>query len=149
VSIDLNRVVREAVELMMADGPPGMYIVPSLPPQSPFVLGQEIELRMVVVNLLRNSAEALAAAEMPGWPVMVTVGTAREAGMVQVSVKDHGPGLAPGAAERIFEPFFTTKPHGIGMGLTTSQRVIERFGGRLWAEGGIGAGFHFTLPLAP
>lgn len=148
VPVDLNRAVREAVELVMADGPPGMRVVPSLPPESPLVLGQEIELRMVVVNLLQNSAEALAAAGTPGWPVMVTVGTAREAGMAQVSVKDHGPGLAPGAVERIFEPFFTTKPHGIGMGLTTSRRVIERLGGRLWAEGGRGAGFHFTLPLA-
>jgi signal transduction histidine kinase len=53
--------------------------------------------------------------------------------------------------ERLFEPFFTTKARGIGMGLATSRRVIERLGGKLWYEPNPGGGavFNFTLPVAP
>lgn len=73
-----------------------------------------------------------------------------EAGpVVVVSVEDTGPGLGADAA-RLFETFYTTKPTGLGMGLPISRSIIERHGGRLWAEtnGDGGATFRFSLPLA-
>jgi signal transduction histidine kinase len=65
-------------------------------------------------------------------------------------VSDTGPGFPPQSAEQIFDPFFTTKPHGTGMGLRISRKIIESHGGRLWAVGspGHGATFHFSLPAA-
>jgi signal transduction histidine kinase len=59
-----------------------------------------------------------------------------------------GIGLSVENAERIFDAFFTTKPHGTGMGLSISGRIIESHEGRLWAcaNAGRGATFHFTLP---
>ena len=59
-----------------------------------------------------------------------------------------GVGLPQEKDDRIFDAFFTTKPHGTGMGLSISRRIIESHGGRLWASpnGGAGAVFQFTLP---
>jgi len=67
---------------------------------------------------------------------------------VVTSVTDSGRGLPVNESERIFEAFFTTKPHGTGMGLSISRRVIESHGGRSWASPntGRGATFQFTLP---
>jgi signal transduction histidine kinase len=68
---------------------------------------------------------------------------------VLVEVRDTGPGLEPGHAERLFEPFFTTKAEGLGIGLSISRSIVEAHGGRLWAESirSHGAVFRFSLPL--
>lgn len=65
-----------------------------------------------------------------------------------VSVCDSGAGFSVTDGDRMFDAFFTTKPHGTGMGLSISRRIIAAHGGRLSAhlnEGG-GAAFEFTLP---
>jgi two-component system, LuxR family, sensor kinase FixL len=151
-AIDLNRLVRETVDLVTAEEALECRINLSLAPDLPPVLGNEIQIRKVLLNLVRNGAEAMANAGMAGGPITVTVGTANEGGMAQVTVRDSGPGVDPATVERIFEPFFTTKPRGIGMGLATSRRMVERLGGRMWFEAGpgadAGATFHFTVPFA-
>lgn len=80
---------------------------------------------------------------------MLTVrSTQTDAGRVELSVRDTGPGLSQENADRIFEPFFTTKPEGMGMGLSISRSIVEAHEGRLWAEAPQvgGATFHLTLP---
>ena len=59
-----------------------------------------------------------------------------------------GPGLDPQSLDRLFEAFYTTKPHGLGLGLAISRRIIEAHGGRLWATANIphGAVVQFTVP---
>lgn len=70
--------------------------------------------------------------------------------MVEIGVKDTGPGIAADVLNQLLHPFFTTKPDGLGLGLSISQSIIEAHGGRLWATPNPGRGitFHFTLPLA-
>jgi len=67
---------------------------------------------------------------------------------VLVAVGDSGPGLDPQRLDRLFEAFYTTKPHGLGLGLAISRRIIEAHGGRLWATANVphGAVFQFTVP---
>ena len=71
-------------------------------------------------------------------------------GMVEVSVTDSGPGLAPDIREKLFQPFVTTKPTGMGVGLSICRGIIEAHGGRMWLADrpGGGAAFHFTLSVA-
>ena len=71
-----------------------------------------------------------------------------EDGQLLISVSDSGIGLPGEEPERIFAAFFTTKPHGTGMGLSISRRIIESHGGRLWSSPntGRGATFQFTVP---
>jgi signal transduction histidine kinase len=72
-----------------------------------------------------------------------------------VDVEDNGPGIPRGDHEGIFERFkrlgdtLVERPHGSGLGLSISRRIVEHFGGRLWvaSEPGQGATFSFTLPL--
>jgi signal transduction histidine kinase len=67
---------------------------------------------------------------------------------VRVTVGDSGPGLDPQSLDRLFEAFYTTKPHGLGLGLAISRRIIAAHGGRLWATANVpyGAVFQFTVP---
>jgi two-component system sensor kinase FixL len=68
--------------------------------------------------------------------------------MVEVSVSDTGPGIAPEIAGQLFQPFITTKRQGMGVGLSISRTIIDAHGGRIWTEPNDGGGtvFRFTLP---
>ena len=96
------------------------------------------------MNLMLNGIEAMR--ETGG---ELAIASKRiEHDQLVISVSDSGIGLPVDEAGRIFEAFFTTKPHGTGMGLSISRRIIESHGGRLWAipNAGRGAIFQFTLP---
>jgi PAS domain S-box-containing protein len=146
--VDINTIVREAVELAnvearQKDVTLHLELASDLPP----VLADTIQIEQVVLNLLLNAIESIDAARCPRrW---VTIHTARSPyNGVDVLVRDTGPGLPPGDAERIFEPFFTTKPDGMGMGLCISRSIIETYGEQLQAMASPdgGAAFHFNLP---
>jgi signal transduction histidine kinase len=103
--------------------------------------GHPEKLRQVLVNLVRNGAEAAG----PGGRVAVRV--ADGPGGVEVSVADSGPGLDPEVRPRLFEPFFTTKPKGTGLGLAVSRAIARAHGGDLAADAGAGGGARFALRL--
>jgi signal transduction histidine kinase len=111
------------------------------------VLGDRVQVQQVLLNLVRNSMEAMRA--VVDRPRALHVQTQRHAlGGVLVSVKDSGIGLRAEEIEKMFEPFFSTKPGGMGMGLRISRTIVEAHGGQLWAipHDEHGATFLFTLP---
>ena len=97
----------------------------------PQVAGDPIQLEQVLLNLILNACDAMAANPPAGRHL--TISTANSQGLVRISVADAGCGL-PSDAERIFEPFYTTKKQGLGLGLAISRSIIEAHKGRLWAE---------------
>ncbi|MET4636649.1 PAS domain-containing sensor histidine kinase [Kaistia defluvii] len=115
----------------------------------PRVLVDRIALQQVLVNLIVNALDALAAVPEQKRNVEVSVEPGEE-GHVRVRVADTGPGIHDDVLAKIFTPFFTTKPDGIGMGLQICRTTVERLGGELHVtnlpEGG--ASFEFTLPAA-
>lgn len=102
-------------------------------------------VRQVIVNLLINALQAMDG--VAGATVVLSA-TMRD-GQAAFTLTDSGPGVPADRADAIFRPFMTTKPHGTGLGLATSRRLIELHGGRLWLEnpGAAGACFTFTLPV--
>ena len=92
------------------------------------VRGDPDQLEQVLINLLRNAADASLAASRTG----VWVGWRRDGSMLEVWVKDEGPGLSSTA--NLFVPFFTTKPGGSGIGLVLSRQIAEGHGGALMLE---------------
>jgi len=112
-----------------------------------FVLADRVEIQQVLLNLIRNALEA-----MEGQPRReLLVAAAARDDMVEVSVADTGPGLAPEVAEKLFQPFVTTKSRGVGIGLSICQGIVADHGGRIWAEANRGGGtvFSFTLRCVP
>jgi signal transduction histidine kinase len=110
------------------------------------VLADRIRLTQVILNLITNGIEAMAAiADRPR--VLLIRSQGHEPGSVLVAIKDSGMGIDPGDTDRIFAPFFTTKPNGLGMGLSISRSIVEAHGGRLWAtpNDDQGTTFRFTL----
>lgn len=107
-----------------------------------------VQIRQVLVNLLRNAVEAVAGSEAEG-AARVTISTGLlPGGAVEFAVSDTGPGLPPEVRERLFEPFFTTKTNGMGIGLSVCRRLVEAHGGTIEADNAPGAGatFRFQLP---
>lgn len=113
------------------------------------VLADPVQLQQVLVNLLINACDAMAACA-PGSASVTLRCTRTGEGMLCFVVSDRGPGIAAGQQERIFEPFFSTKENGMGLGLSICRNIATAHGGRLWAdnldEGG--AAFHLCLPEA-
>jgi len=118
------------------------------PADLPPVHVDAIQIQQVLLNLVRNAIEAMATAASPQRRVTLAARDAGE-GMIEITVRDTGPGLPAAEPERVFEPFFTTKPDGIGIGLALSRSIVDAHGGRLWATPGHpGAVFHLTLAAA-
>ncbi|MDZ7594879.1 MAG: CheR family methyltransferase [Thiobacillus sp.] len=149
VPIDLNAVLRSTSTLMAPKARTrGIEIVLDLDEALPPVLGVDVHIEQVLLNLLRNAIDAIRDADMTSGRITMT--TRRVENMAQVSVIDSGPGIDAAMADKVFEPFFSHKEYGLGVGLRISRSLIEAHGGRLWVEphrpGGI---FHFVLPFAP
>ena len=98
---------------------------------------------------MTNAIDSMAMKD--GERVLTIRTEVHHSGDVMLSVEDTGTGLEPGAEDRIFNPMFTTKTHGMGMGLSICQSIVEAHEGQLWvtAHKRRGAIFHFTVPVDP
>ena len=146
--LDLNEVIQEILSLTRSELRTHQISVQiDLPAGLPPVLGDRVQLQQVLLNLIMNGIEAMAASTT--WPRMLLIRSqVHDSHSVLVAVQDSGVGLNPQDMDRLFQTFFTTKSGGMGMGLAISRSIIEAHGGRLWAatNPGPGATFHFTLP---
>lgn len=113
----------------------------------PPVHGDRIQLQQVLINLVMNACEAMAAEPVEGRALTLRTAVSPDGG-AQASVIDRGPGFPAGVHDKLFEPFYTTKPNGLGLGLSISRSIVAAHGGRLWGTStpGNGATFHLVLP---
>jgi signal transduction histidine kinase len=146
--LDINSVALEAVALVHDDLlKKGIALRVELSAGLRQVRGDRIQLEQVILNLILNGSEAIAAASSGPRELVVA---SRTAGTDQVllTVRDSGRGTDSQNLQRMFEAFFTTKPAGMGMGLSISRSIIEAHGGRIWAAPNDGPGLtvQFSLP---
>jgi len=151
---DINELIREVHTLLASDarvhdGRLELDLAPALPR----VTVDGVQIQQVLMNLVHNAFEAQGGeavrTETNGATFEVRIATRpTDAGDVEVSVSDLGPGLAGEVEQRIFEPFFTTKPAGTGLGLAISRSIIKAHDARLGyrANQPRGACFYFVLP---
>ena len=105
----------------------------------------KVQIQQVLVNLIRNAAEAMSGCSRQ--ELSITVQRNDDATIV-VSICDTGPGIANEISANLFQPFATTKDQGMGMGLNICRTIIEAHAGRIWAEPNPDGGtiFRFRLP---
>jgi signal transduction histidine kinase len=117
-----------------------------------------ILVEQVVLNLLKNAAEAIDGAQLPQARRRIELRvvprhTPEEGGVIEFSVTDKGPGLNEEVKSRLYEAFFSTKAEGLGIGLSLCRSIIESHRGRMRAENIyngeqiVGCRFVFTLPV--
>lgn len=143
----INAVVREAAELALV-GTRQLDIAASfdLAPGLPEILIDRVQIQQVIMNLVRNSVDALKTVTKRD----LTLHTASANGQaIRIEVIDSGSGLSNDVQKKLFQPFVTTKKGGLGIGLSICKTIVEAHHGKLWAtarpEGG--TIFHIDLPI--
>jgi PAS domain S-box-containing protein len=157
--LDVNAIIEDALRLVSSDlTGQNVAVQRRLAASLPHILGDPIQLQQVLINLILNACDAMAAS--PPGRRQLTLATAHLDNIVCVSVSDMGCGLPPDV-ERVFKPFYTTKQKGLGLGLAICRSIVTAHKGRLWAEAHVvtgvlsegsaascGATFHLELPAA-
>ena len=147
ISLDVNDLIQESVALTRNDLQNHRILVKAdSNPRKPRVIGDRVQLQQVLLNLITNAIDSMAAKEGPR--VLCVKSEVRRDGDVEVSVEDTGTGISPEDMARVFNPLFTTKSGGMGMGLSICRSIIEAHEGQLWAAPNSpeGAVFRFALP---
>jgi two-component system, NtrC family, sensor kinase len=116
----------------------------------PTIQCSETEIEQVVLNLLKNAAQAMAERQGRSDPPRIWIRTGMEDGKACITVEDNGPGIRDEVKQRIFEPFFTTKEVGVGtgLGLSVSYFIITKnHNGTINFESEFGKGTKFVITL--
>ena len=145
VQVDLKIVISYALDIMASQlNLLQVEYLQQMPDEPVMILGDQIRLEQVVINLIRNSLDAMAKTNNPKLKIILKTNN-----NAVITVIDNGHGISD--LKSLFEPFYTTKDpgHGVGLGLAISSGIIKELGGRLVAKNSpdSGAIFEITLPL--
>jgi len=123
----------------------GVRVRIELSPDVDLVLVDKVQIQQVILNLIRNSVDAMTETKRRELTISVQPDGND---MAQVTVADTGPGIRPDIADQLFQPFVTTKRTGMGVGLSICRTIVEAHGGRISVTGNKGGGaiFRFTVP---
>ena len=158
VAVHVEKVVREALDLLTASLPPGITAETDLRAGRAAMHGDPTQVHQVVMNLVTNGVQAMAPggvlrvslnAVRLDTPRIATTGTLTVGDYIQLKVADSGSGIPAGILDCIFDPFFTTKEVGVGTGLGLSlvHGIVTEVGGAIDVETAPGAGSVFTVYL--
>ncbi|MCA9209408.1 MAG: PAS domain S-box protein [Planctomycetales bacterium] len=146
--VDINELVDGTLELLELElNTQNIVVRRSFAEPLPEVFVTPLHIEQVLVNLLRNSVDALR--NMPRGDRLISIETRLlDDSWIEIAISDNGHGIDSHTAERLFEPFFTTKTDGIGLGLAVCQSTVRTYGGvlRFVSEVDRGTTFRFTLP---
>jgi signal transduction histidine kinase len=147
--IDLNALMREVFDFLSVQASArnvAFYLTGS--PEPLWVKGDPVHLQQVIINLIVNSMDAMAA--MPYGRAVRGRAETNGGTSAVISISDSGPGIPAEKLPQIFDPFFTTKEQGMGIGLSIARTIILAHDGRIWAENQTegGAVFRLSLPLS-
>jgi PAS domain S-box-containing protein len=149
-ALDINEAIEEVLVLSRSiREKSGVALRTDFSTDLPAVLGDRVQLQLLILNLVLNGLEAME--DVLDRPRVISIRSRldeQDDAFVLVSVADTGTGIIPEIAGRIYDPFFTTKATGMGMGLSVCRSIIEAHTGRLQASPGAmhGTIFEVTLP---
>ena len=148
ITANVNTVVRNVVELAQSRAQEEQVELLCQPAEDmPDLLFDPEGIHRAVLNIVTNAIDAVAEASPPGG-VTVTTRYLAERSLVQIEIRDTGPGIAADQLDKLFSPFVSTKKsRGTGLGLPVSQKILTEHGGRILVESRPGEGACFTLEL--
>lgn len=146
----LDLVIRDMISLLKSevqDSGANVRLLPGLGDHR--VQGDQVQIEQVLVNMVRNSLEAIHNAGIPDGMIVIKTRLLAD-NTAEVTIADNGPGIDAALADKVFEPFQSDKKTGMGIGLSLSRTIIENHGGKLWLDESYrnGALFGFSLPVA-
>ncbi|MGA7209164.1 MAG: PAS domain S-box protein [Pseudolabrys sp.] len=144
--VDINGLVLWVIALLVSElQKHKIELRTQLDDRSPQVLGNQVQLEQVILNLVINAIESMSSLQTR---VLRIKTEPSQSSTVHVSVEDTGAGIKPSDVTRLFQPMFTTKARGMGMGLSICKSIIENHDGRIWVSPGANGGsiFQFELP---
>jgi two-component system sensor kinase FixL len=143
---DMADLIREACDVARTDrATRASQLTVRVPATQACALVDRTQVQQVLLNLIRNAAEAIDDA--PGGRIEVACSTS--AAGIEIVVADNGPGIAPDMVDRLFQPFASNKALGMGIGLAICRTIIEGHGGTLCASANPGGGARFRILLPP
>lgn len=149
VLTDINQLIKDTIRLTQPEArEKGVDVQLTLLEHVPQLRIDPVQIQQVLVNLERNSVEAMGHTRFPDKILNITTSMVAP-GHIRISVSDTGQGLAPEILDTLFSTFQTTKKGSMGLGLSISRTIVEAHRGRLWVDHDqeFGATFHFTLPI--
>jgi len=141
----VKKLVEEASALALVGAKEhGVRVRFQIDPMRDLVLVDKVQIQQVLLNLIRNSIEAME--QSPRRELLIA--SRPDGDLLEVFVADTGPGIAPEISDQLFQPFITTKRNGMGVGLSISRSIVESHGGQIVVEPNPGGGtvFRFTVP---
>ena len=147
VACRVDHIIRETIDLCRPDLERlTVSVHPAIAADLPAVMVDMLQIEQALLNLMRNSMEAIGDV---GRGTIEVEAVLAGAAFVEIRVRDTGPGFPPDLAANPFLPFSSTKKEGLGIGLPLCRSIIEAHGGRIWLDtNATGAAVHFTLPIA-
>ena len=145
-SLHLHEVILSAYDALGVAKERGIEVTLQLDAERDDVLADRVQIEQVLVNLIRNAEEAMAASARRD----LTISTSSSEDDFRIDIADTGVGLSDTVKSTLFQPFTTTKTSGMGVGLAISQAIIDAHDGKMWVRANPEGGtiFSFTLPLA-
>lgn len=140
---DVNAVTAATVDLMKGSAGSKINFKLSLADNLPKAAGNEHVLKQCLINLVKNSMEALEAGGL------IQIRTRYADGVVYLEVEDNGPGIPDEIRDEVYKPFFSTKTGGTGLGLSITRKLVGGLGGRLYIVSRPGAMTLVSLALPP
>jgi two-component system sensor kinase FixL len=145
--LDVNHVVADVMTLIDADArSEGIPLHVHSGQGLPLVRADAVQLQQVLLNLTRNSVDAMRGGPGKERGIVIATGVA-DGGAVRIMVIDHGHGVSPQLGDNIFHPFITTKRDGLGVGLAISRTIVQSYGGTLTYADNPAGGSIFTIEL--
>jgi PAS domain S-box-containing protein len=151
-TVDLNELIQNAASLCQSElRLNNILLTFQLQNPLPFICVDKIQIEQVIINLIRNSSDALTSCPQNQQHEISIHSLLTLNEGIEIRIKDNGPGIPEDQQQKILMPFYTTKPEGMGMGLSISCSIIEAHNGSLHFNSQMGKGctFYFTLPIAP
>ncbi len=148
-ALDVNDVIEDTLRLMRTDALTiECTLSTELTTPLPLVVGSAVQLQQVLLNLIINALDVMRVHRGPLCKIEIR-SLLFSPQLIEVSVRDYGPGLPPDAPQKVFQRFYSTKKDGMGMGLSIARSIVEAHNGTLEASNADGGGacFRFRLPV--